>query len=322
MPIVPQPEREKQITKTFRFVAADKAAGQRLDQFLSQQNMLRDVTRSRIQNLIRTGSVLVNGLQCKSGFRVREKDTVTVAIPPLEPSALIPEKVFFKCIYEDEELIVVSKPPGVVVHPSCGHRSGTLVHGLLHHCANLAENNDEQRPGIVHRLDKDTSGIMVIAKKDHIHAALMKQFKLREVKKTYLALLDGRLNSLQGRIDKPIGRHPVHRKKMAVRNDGGRNAATSWKVLEEFSSFSYVQLQIETGRTHQIRVHMAYLGHPVAGDTVYGRNKIEYSRLGITRQCLHAYKLSFQHPRTNELLHLTAPLWDDMANSLDTLRNE
>ena len=187
MPIVSESELKKQTAKTFLFVAGDEAAGQRLDQFLAQQNKLTELTRSRIQNLIRTGSVLVNGLQCKSGCRVREQDTIAVTIPSAESSKLIPEKVFFENIYEDDDLIVVSKPPGIVVHPACGHQNGTLVHGLLYHCSNLSESGDGQRPGIVHRLDKDTSGIMVIAKNDHIHHALMKQFKKREVKKIYLA---------------------------------------------------------------------------------------------------------------------------------------
>ncbi len=322
MPTASEPEREKQAAKTYRFVAGESIAGQRLDHFLTQQNPLQELTRSIIQNLVRDGSVLVNGRECKAGYRIHEKDEITVVVLPLQPLALMPEKVSFQTIYEDEYLIVVSKPPGVVVHPSCGHKSGTLVHGLLYHCSHLSESSDVNRPGIVHRLDKDTSGIMVIAKQDSIHNALMKQFKKREVEKTYLALLDGRLDPLEGRIDKPIGRHPVNRKKMAVRDEDGRNAVTSWKVLEEFAFVTFVQLFIETGRTHQIRVHMAYLGHPVSGDTVYGKKKKEYERLGISRQCLHAYKLAFLHPRTGETMLFTAPLWEDMQQSLDLLCNE
>lgn len=315
-------KREGSWGDTFRFIVASGEGGQRLDQFLAHQKNLVFLTRSKLQVFIRSGLIRVNELECKPGYRVSENDVIEATIPPSEPSALVPEDVFFEKIYDDDDLVVISKPPGLVVHPSCGHERGTLVHGLLFHCSALSGGSAALRPGIVHRLDKDTSGIMVVAKNDYAQQSLMYQFKHRLVEKTYLAILDGSLSPGEGRIDSPIGRHPVNRKKMAVQSKDGRQAATSWLVLEDFGKFSYVRLQLETGRTHQIRVHMASLGHPVTGDTIYGSKKKEYADLDVSRQCLHAYRLSFKHPRTEALLQLEAPLWNDMVNALEILRNK
>lgn len=248
-------------------------------------------------------------------------DQVTVNIPPTTPSTLVPEKIPFEILYEDDDLVVISKPPGIVVHPACGHQTGTLVHGLLYHCKNLSGISGEERPGIVHRLDKDTSGAMVVAKNDLAHHGLIEQFKARTIKKQYRAILVGHLTSPTGRIDNPIGRHPVNRKKMAVRPKSGRDAVTTWKVKDEFAApFTFVELGLETGRTHQIRVHMASLGHPVAGDPLYGRSTTMDTELGIQRQCLHAYSLSFTHPRSGAPVRCVAPLWADMEKVLANLR--
>ena len=278
------------------------------------------LTRSRIQNLIRAGNILVNDEVRKTGYRVRTSETICITLPPPQPSSLIPEELEFQILFEDQDVIVLSKPPGVVVHPSHGHIDGTLVHGLLHHCHNLSGIGGELRPGIVHRLDKDTSGAMIVAKNDMAHQSLVKQFKGRTVEKFYLALLVGIPRTRTGRIAAAIGRHPVHRKKMAVLQQGGRESVTNWEILEYFSHFSFVKLRLETGRTHQIRVHMASIGCPIAGDPVYGR-KTKISDLLIVRQCLHSYSLAFDHPHSGERLSFTAPLWPDMENIVHLLRD-
>lgn len=296
--------------------------GQRLDLYLASQLDSEGLTRSRIQQCIRGGTVLVNGSAQKAKYLLQSGDTVSVAIPPQAHSELVAEPVSFVALHEDEDLIVLVKPPGVVVHPAAGHSSATLVHGLLYHCGGLSGINGELRPGIVHRLDKDTSGVMVVAKTDFAHQALAAQFKGRAVKKVYQALVDGRPIGQSGRIDLPIGRHPVHRKKMAIREDG-REAVTNWRLLERFSQgLTLLELGLETGRTHQIRVHMASLSCPVVGDSVYGRKNSLYPELGITRQYLHAYSLAFSHPRTGENLQFTAPLWPDMLCTLELLRQK
>lgn len=294
--------------------------GQRLDLYLAGQLEPEGLTRSRIQQLIRAGMVLVNGTPLKAKYLLQSGDNITLTVPPGAPSELVGEPVDFDTLHEDEDLIVLVKPPGIVVHPASGHSTATLVHGLLYHCGGLFGMNGELRPGIVHRLDKDTSGVMVVAKTDFAHQALAGQFKRREVKKFYQALVDGRPIGQSGRVDLPIGRHPVHRKKMAIREDG-REAVTNWRVLERFAQgLTFLELGLETGRTHQIRVHMAALSHPVAGDSVYGRKNSHYPKMGITRQCLHAHTLSFSHPRTGENLQFTAPLWPDMLYTLELLR--
>jgi len=294
--------------------------GQRLDLYLASQFDHEGLTRSRIQQLIRAEMVLVNEIPRKAKYLLQAGDRLTVTIPPQIPSELIAEPVAFDALYEDDDLIVLAKPPGVVVHPAAGHSSATLVHGLLHHCGGLSGINGELRPGIVHRLDKDTSGVMVVAKSDFAHQALADQFKRRQVKKIYQALVDGKPTMQSGRVDLPIGRHPVHRKKMAIREDG-REAVTNWRVLERFvQGLTLLELGLETGRTHQIRVHMAALSCPVAGDSVYGRKNPLYLEMGITRQCLHAHTLAFSHPRTGENLQFTAPLWPDMLYTLELLR--
>ncbi|MEW6593745.1 MAG: RluA family pseudouridine synthase [Thermodesulfobacteriota bacterium] len=307
--------------RQFTFSVTSEAAGQRLDRFLSESLAGEEITRTRLQGLIREGHVLVDGAGRKAGYVVRSGEEVAVTLPILKETALAAQEVPFLVLYEDDAIVVLSKPPGVVVHPACGHAEGTLVHGLLHRCGDLAGIGGELRPGIVHRLDKDTSGCMVVAKNDLAHHRLVEQFKGRAVSKIYHALLVGVPGSPAGTVDLPIGRHPVQRKKMAVRQEGGRPAVTHWQVLERFAAgFSLTRLRLETGRTHQIRVHMAALGHPVAGDPVYGGKSRTTTALGICRQCLHSSHLGFRHPLTGTPMEFTAPLWPDIEAVLLRLR--
>lgn len=309
-------------TKNFdHLFVVDQGAGQRLDQYLALRMSGHGITRSRIQGLIRDACVTVNGEVQKPKYLVHADDRIAVALPEAVPSELTPEHVDFSVLYEDDDIVVLAKPPGTVVHPACGHFSATLVHGLLYHCKSLSGISGEMRPGIVHRLDKDTSGVMVVAKNDWAHSKLMQQFKDREVEKIYHAVVQGVFSQTSGRIALPIGRHAVNRKKMAVRNDG-REAVTNWLLLENFfkSGLSYLELRLETGRTHQIRVHLAAIGHPVAGDRVYGGMNTVCAPYKINRQYLHAYSLAFKHPVTGVVLKMSAPLWHDMRESLEMLR--
>jgi len=302
-----------------RYTVTGENIGQRLDLYLTW--LLPAISRSMLGQLIKSGGVLVNGEAKKAGYRIKQGEELTVTIPTPAKTRLIPEKVDFTVIHEDDSLLVLAKPPGIVVHPAHGHPQGTLVHGLLHHLQVLPVIGGEQRPGIVHRLDKDTSGLLIVAKHDRSHRSLVEQFKARMIKKTYRAIVAGRLQVKEGLIDKQIGRHPVHRKKMAVRDNGGRAAVTRWRVLEEFAvPFSYVELRPETGRTHQLRVHMAYMGHPIAGDRLYGKKYCKYGDLEFARQCLHAYAITFNHPENGRTLTFTTPLWSDMQEIIATLR--
>ena len=305
--------------ESYRFIVGPGETGRRLDIILTER--IPATTRSVIGNLIRSGHVLVDAAPRKTGFRVRAGEEVVVSVPPPLPSDIKPDDtVFFKVLFEDDDYVVLSKPPGVVVHPACGHQNSTLVHGLLAHCESLSGSGGEWRPGIVHRLDKDTSGIMLVAKNDRIHQAFSTLFKQREVAKVYHALVDGSPKENEGRIALPIGRHPVNRKKIAVLPQGGRNAATCWRVLQRFSdSFSFLEVRPETGRTHQIRVHLSHLGFPITGDAMYGRKKENYESLAVHRQCLHASSLSFVHPLTGEAMRFNAPLWPDMEEILRRL---
>ncbi|MBU0731229.1 MAG: RluA family pseudouridine synthase [Proteobacteria bacterium] len=310
---------DQNISRFSRCEVGENFSGLRLDIFLAQEDPLTGCSRSMYQDLIRNGHVLVNGELRKISFRLNQGDLVTVEPPPLQENLLAAEKVPFDILFEDKHILVLSKPPGVVVHPACGHSSGTLVHGLLYHCDDLAGINGQVRPGIVHRLDKDTSGVMVVAKSDLAHHSLVDQFKQRKVEKIYRAIITGHPASSHGRINLPIGRHPINRKKMAVVENDGREAVTNWKRIENLSdNFAYIELGLETGRTHQIRVHMASLGHPIAGDNVYGGKK--KFPPWAKRQCLHSYKLSIAHPESKEPMKFVAPLWEDMKKALDVLQ--
>ena len=291
---------------------------QRLDHFLLHK--FPEHSRSALHRLIDSADALVNGQAVKPGFRLHPDDVVTVTFPPPPPSELIPELVDFSVLFEDEHLMVIDKPPGLVVHPASGHASGTLVHGLLHHCRDLPV-AEAGRPGIVHRLDKDTSGVLLVAKNEQALRALMTAFKDRKIHKTYHALLLRTPTESEGRVVAPIGRHPVHRQKMAIRPVHGRYAATAWRVQERFANgWCLAEIRIETGRTHQIRVHMASIKAPVAGDAVYGGMPARDALIRPERQMLHASSLRFNHPVSGRELTCTAPLCGDMQRVLALLR--
>jgi len=289
--------------------------GKRLDVYVAERLAL---SRSAVQRLIDEGWVLVNGGRQKPGRRVKAGDVVAVTIPEPEPLDTLPEGLPIDILYEDEDIIVVNKPRGLVVHPGAGNWSGTLVNRLLAHCKDLSGIGGKIRPGIVHRLDKDTSGVIVAAKNDAAHLALARDLKQRRVEKTYLAIVHGTPKEERGTINAPIGRHPTHRKKMAVLPEGqGRPAITHYEVIERLQGYALLKLNPVTGRTHQIRVHLAHIGYPVVGDAVYGRRK---DALGMSGQALHAASLAFEHPRTRERMQFAAPLPDDMARVLARLR--
>lgn len=292
--------------------------GSRFDHFLVQ--CVPDISRSHLVQSIRQGLLRVDGETRKSSYRLKAGEHISGTIFQPSPPNLIPQKVDFDILLEDDSLLIIAKPPGIVVHPASGNPDGTLVNGLLHHCREIGEVGDRVRPGIVHRLDKDTSGIMVVAKTDRCHQLLVDLFKSRKVDKEYLALVYGVFSERSGRIVAPIARHPVHRQKMWVCEEGrGRYAASSWQVVEEFgTSLSLLRVRIETGRTHQIRVHMASLSHPLAGDSLYGRGR---QNEPYPRQMLHAHRLSFVHPISGKKLTMTAPLWPDFEQVLATLRS-
>ncbi|MFV0438663.1 MAG: RluA family pseudouridine synthase [Desulfopila sp.] len=293
-------------------------AGLRLDQLLV--GLLPESSRSRIAAAIRAGDIRVDGERRKAGYRVKQGEAVQGSLVSPPPLAVKPEPLEFPVLYEDEVLVVLSKPPGLVVHPGSGNFTGTLVNGLVYYCNAIAGVGDAIRPGLVHRLDKDTSGVMVVAKDQMVHRLLVAAFADRQVKKEYLALLHGVPVGSQGRIVAPIGRHPGNRQKMAVQEWSGRYAVSNWRVVRQYGDrFCQVRVGIETGRTHQIRVHMAHLGHPVAGDTLYGAGR---NNRAFPRQMLHAWRLGFAHPLTGEALHFQAPLWDDMARVCARLAEE
>ena len=307
-----------------RLVADGSALNERLDRYLSR---ITGLPRSQIQRLIEAGRVLVEGRRLKASAAVLPGQRIRLSIPPPQPSALTPEPIPLEILYEDTDLVVLNKPAGLVVHPAPGHSRGTLVHALLHHCPDLPGIGEERRPGIVHRLDKETSGVMVVAKTDAAMASLAAQFKGRRVKKTYLALVHGEVKQTEARIATEIGRHDRDRKRMAVRTKKGREAVTTYRVMKRLDGFTLLQVHPETGRTHQVRVHLSAMGHAVVGDKVYGGRREKtltvHSRrltVGVTaeRQLLHAWKLGLFHPRTNNWMEFEAPLPADFASWLHT----
>ena len=296
--------------------------GKRLDQFLQKQ--LPGCSRGELQRLIRAGDVRVDGRAVKATHHPRAGETVTIRWPAPEPADLAPEAIPLDILLEDERLLVLNKPPGMVVHPAAGHRKGTLVHALLHHCAGqLSGIGGVARPGIVHRLDKDTSGCLVVAKNDATHQALSAQFARRKTTKLYHAIVCGRPPKARGTVKAPIARHPMHRKKMAVR-EGGREARTGYRLLEALSEAAHIEAELHTGRTHQIRVHFQHLGCPLAGDSVYGgrpaRRLRESTGYLPPRQMLHATSLGFVHPYTSCEVRVEAPLPEDFLDALAFLR--
>jgi 23S rRNA pseudouridine1911/1915/1917 synthase len=262
------------------------------------------------------GLVLVNARQARPSLRLRAGDLIRMTVPPPEEVALVPEAIPLDIVYEDEDLLVVNKPAGLVVHPAVGHHRGTLVNALLDHCSDLSGIGGYLRPGIVHRLDKDTSGLLLVSKSDPAHQGLSAQLKARQIKRKYLALVCGEVRSGQGLIDAPLGRDPKDRKRIAV-VAGGRTARTHYRIKERFAGYTLLDVELETGRTHQIRVHLAYAGYPVAGDPVYGPRR---NPLCLPGQALHAYRIVFTHPRTDELMAFEAPLPPAFREALDLLR--
>jgi 23S rRNA pseudouridine1911/1915/1917 synthase len=296
-------------TRTELIVSANEAK-LRLDQFLAKR--LSELSRSRLQHLIRDGFVRLNNSTSKPRQIVRSGDKVEVIEPPLEKIEALPEPIPLEILFEDEDLIVINKPPGLVVHPGAGHREHTLVNALLNHCATLSGIGGKERPGIVHRLDKDTSGCLVVAKNDAAHRELSKQFAERTVEKIYLALVAGKLRNVVGVIEEKIGRHPVHRQRMSATASRGRAARTEYRVVRSSERASLVECRLHSGRTHQIRVHLHHLGHPVLGDKVYAPRLAK----DFPRQMLHAWKLGFRHPRTQEWKSFEAPVPDDFNGAL------
>ncbi len=292
-------------------------AGVRLDAYLAGRPGI-GLTRSRLQKLIEGGEVLVNGRPVRASYKVANGDAILVRIPDLEPVELQPEELPLEVLFEDADVIVINKPRGLVVHPAAGHRSGTLVNALLHHCVDLSGINDKIRPGIVHRLDKDTTGAMMAAKNDLAHLSLAAQIKERSARREYLALVRGNPPVDSGAVDAPIGRHPTERKRMAV-SEAGRPAVTHFRVLERFGEYTLLRCRLETGRTHQVRVHLSSIGFPVAGDPVYGPRQ---GTCGLGGQALHAVSLGFYHPRSGEWMEFEAPLPDDFQRVLERLRQE
>lgn len=305
----------------------------RLDRYLSEHTEL-DLSRTKIQKLIEQGLVLINGTPPIKKQILSVGDKIEISIPPPEPSLVTPEKIDLDVVYEDDHLAVINKPAGMVTHPGAGNRTGTLVNAMLHRFGTLATSSASDRPGIVHRLDKNTSGLLIIAKTDKAYSELQKMMEQRLIKRTYHAIVWGHLADPKGTIDLPLGRSKRDRKKMAVAV-GGRSAVTHYRLLERFRSFSYLELQLETGRTHQIRVHLAHLGHPVFGDPEYGgrdksirglfapeRSLAKELLAMLSRQALHAIRLQFKHPLTNEKIELESTLPDDYKNVLEILRRE
>lgn len=280
----------------------DDGESRRLDMYVAENS---EITRSRAAILIAQGNILVNGKKATKNTKLKCKDRVEIFLPDAEVYEVEPENIPLDIVYEDSSVLVVNKPKNMVVHPAAGNYSGTLVNAILYHCkGSLSGINGVMRPGIVHRIDKNTSGLLVVAKNDSAHNLLAEQIKEHSLTREYEAVVYGNLKNDSGTVDAPIGRHPVKRKQMAV-VEGGRNAVTHYSVLERMNGFTHVKLRLETGRTHQIRVHMAYIGHPVAGDDVYGPHKV-ITKLG--GQCLHARKIGFIHPETHEYMEFTSDL--------------
>ena len=314
------------ITKTREFTA--QAGWPRLDRFLAQLSpkltgesagelaveLTRELSRSQLHRLIVNGLVLINGAPGKPSQPVRRGDRVSISVPPPRPAGVAAQWIPLEMVFQDEHIVVINKPAGLSVHPGPGHPDRTLVNALLALCPDIQGIGDEIRPGIVHRLDKDTSGLMVVAKTHQAHRALSDQIKDRQVTKGYTALAVGLISPAQGQIDAPIFRDPRHRKRMAVVS-GGRESRTSYRVVEELRGYSLLELYLETGRTHQIRVHLAYLGHPLMGDVVYGK-----ADSALSRHFLHAHHLGFRHPSSGEPVEFRSALPDDLAAVLDSLR--
>lgn len=293
----------------------DNSIGERIDIFLSKN--IENFTRSQVKKLIEEENVTCNGKIIKNNYRLREKDSLEIIIPDAKKLDVVAEDIDIDIIYQDNDIIVVNKPKGMVVHPAAGNYTGTLVNALLYKCENLSSINGVIRPGIVHRIDKDTSGILVVAKNDKAHKSLADQIKEHTVKRCYIALTEGVIKEDNGTIDAPIGRHHIDRKKMTITDKNSRNAITHFSVIERFARNTLIEARLETGRTHQIRVHMAYLRYPLVGDPVYGYKKQKFNMGG---QALHAKTLGFVHPSTGEYVEFSSDIPEDFQNVINKLK--
>ena len=293
-----------------------QVTGERLDKILAEE--LSEMSRSHIQKLIKDGHISVNQKPVKANYKLSAGDEITVSVPEPEIPDILPEDIPLDIIYEDDDILVVNKPKGMVVHPAPGHYSGTLVNAIMYHCRdNLSGINGVTRPGIVHRIDMDTTGSLLICKNDRAHQSLAEQLKEHSITRKYHAIVHGNLKEDTGTVNAPIGRHPVDRKKMSIHAPNGRHAVTHYRVLERFGNYTYIECQLETGRTHQIRVHMSSIGHPILGDTVYGPAKPAFKLEG---QTLHAKVLGIVHPTTGEYMEFDAPLPEYFVNLLKILK--
>lgn len=299
-----------------RLTVSPEEAGVRIDKYLAEQ--LPDITRSYLQKLLKDGSVQMNGKPVKASTKTAAGAVIELTIPEPEEPEILPEDIPLDILYEDSDVILINKPKDMVVHPAAGHYTGTLVNALMYHCkGDLSGINGVLRPGIVHRIDKDTTGVLIVCKNDKAHNALAEQLKEHSITRKYRAIVCGNLKEDEGTVDAPLGRHPQDRKKMAIVRTGGKRAVTHYRVLERFGNYTYIECQLETGRTHQIRVHMASLGHPLLGDEVYGRVKSPFKLEG---QTLHAMVLGFIHPTTGEHMEFEAPLPEYFEKLLEKLR--
>ncbi|MCC2826502.1 RluA family pseudouridine synthase [Faecalicatena orotica] len=299
-----------------RLTVSPEEAGVRIDKYLAEQ--LPDITRSYLQKLLKDGSVQMNGKPVKTSTKTAAGAVIELTIPEPEEPEILPEDIPLDILYEDSDVILINKPKDMVVHPAAGHYTGTLVNALMYHCkGDLSGINGVLRPGIVHRIDKDTTGVLIVCKNDKAHNALAEQLKEHSITRKYRAIVCGNLKEDEGTVDAPLGRHPQDRKKMAIVRTGGKRAVTHYRVLERFGNYTYIECQLETGRTHQIRVHMASLGHPLLGDEAYGRVKSPFKLEG---QTLHAMVLGFIHPTTGEYMEFEAPLPEYFEKLLEKLR--
>ncbi len=297
------------------FLVDDEFTDERIDKYLSE--LLSNQSRTYIQKLIKDGNILVNEKTVKANYKVQGNDKINVNIPEPVSANIIPEDIPLDIIYEDDDVLIVNKPKNLVVHPAPGHYTGTLVNGIMYHCKDHLSNiNGVLRPGIVHRIDKDTTGALIVCKNDVSHNFIAAQLKEHSITRKYIGIVQGKFDILEGTIDAPIGRHSVRRKEMAINEKNGKHAVTHYKVLKQFSKYSLCEFQLETGRTHQIRVHMASINHPLLGDEIYNHNKCPYKLQG---QCLHAKIIGFIHPTTKQYVEFEAPnptYFDNLINNV------
>lgn len=302
-----------------REFCVEEGAGSRIDRYLSEQ--VAEMSRAHLQKLLKDGGVTVNDRPVKSSYKVAEGDRIQLDIPEAVEPEIVPEEMDLDILYEDKDIILINKPKGMVVHPAAGHATGTLVNGLMAHCrGDLSGINGVMRPGIVHRIDMDTTGVLIVCKNDQAHNAIAEQLKVHSITRKYYAIVHGVVKEDEGTVHAPIGRHPTDRKKMSINEKNGKDAITHYRVLRRFRRFTYIECQLETGRTHQIRVHMASIGHPLLGDHVYGPAKCPFS--GLQGQTLHAGVLGIIHPTTGEYMEFQAPLPEYFENLLKKLEQD